>query len=150
MADYAIAACRSPEVDPEIFFTLDPEDEPNALARRRENGRRDAAARKVCARCPIRQECLEENLDAEYGVYGGLGPLSRRQLRSDLPYVDMIAVERAVDRDTRVLPSLTMADRNEVVRILARRGAGSREIADVLGMKRTSSARKAVKRLQSA
>ena len=40
-------------------------------------------AKKLCADCPIRLECLEYALaaDEEYGVWGGLSPVERRQLK---------------------------------------------------------------------
>jgi len=40
-------------------------------------------AKTLCADCPIRLECLEYALaaDEEYGVWGGLSPVERRQLK---------------------------------------------------------------------
>jgi WhiB family redox-sensing transcriptional regulator len=40
-------------------------------------------AKALCAECPIRLECLEYALaaDEEYGVWGGLSPVERRQLK---------------------------------------------------------------------
>jgi hypothetical protein len=40
-------------------------------------------AKKLCAGCPIRLECLEYALaaDEEYGVWGGLSPVERRRLK---------------------------------------------------------------------
>ncbi|MFF5980887.1 WhiB family transcriptional regulator [Streptomyces olindensis] len=41
-------------------------------------------AKQVCARCPVRGECLTEGLRAEdasrYGIYGGLTPEERTEL----------------------------------------------------------------------
>lgn len=35
----------------------------------------------VCARCPVRAECLAANLDAVDGIVGGTTPKQRRRLR---------------------------------------------------------------------
>ena len=41
-----------------------------------------AEAKKVCAGCTVKAECLEWGMeDIHYGVYGGLSPLERRNLR---------------------------------------------------------------------
>jgi Transcription factor WhiB len=51
------------------------------------SGRRTyAAARAVCAGCPVRAECLAEGLELEargpvFGVRAGLAPRQRRALR---------------------------------------------------------------------
>lgn len=64
------ADCTS--ADPEIFFP--------------EKGRIDqaAAARRICAGCPVKTECLEFALenDEEWGVWGGLSERERRRLKS--------------------------------------------------------------------
>jgi WhiB family redox-sensing transcriptional regulator len=39
-----------------------------------------AEAATVCAGCPIRVRCLEENLDIPDGIWGGLDPHDRGQL----------------------------------------------------------------------
>ena len=58
-------ACR--EVDPEMFFSPDAERGP-----RRRN--REAAAKALCAVCPVVKECLDHALKVRepYGVWGGL------------------------------------------------------------------------------
>jgi len=40
-------------------------------------------ARQICARCPVRDDCLSYALDADekYGIWGGLDPDERRKLR---------------------------------------------------------------------
>ncbi len=66
------AACR--DVDPERFFPT-AEDGPDRHAQ-------VTAAKAVCARCPVRAECLAEALARiPYGVAGGLTEHERRQLR---------------------------------------------------------------------
>ena len=41
-----------------------------------------AEARKVCSGCTVKAECLEWGMsDIYYGMYGGLSPLERRNLR---------------------------------------------------------------------
>ena len=40
-------------------------------------------ARKVCAGCEVREECLEVGMTEHfYGIFGGLTPKERRSLRS--------------------------------------------------------------------
>ena len=58
-------ACR--EADPETFFSPDAERGPRRRAR-------EAAAKAMCAVCPVVQQCLEHALTVRepYGVWGGL------------------------------------------------------------------------------
>ena len=66
------AACRV--VDPETFFPL-AESGPARHAQ-------TAAAKRVCAGCPVRTECLEWATDnLAYGFAGGLDAAERRALR---------------------------------------------------------------------
>ncbi|MFD0887055.1 WhiB family transcriptional regulator, partial [Streptosporangium algeriense] len=70
------ADCQS--VDPELFF-------PRVADTRggeRAETRAYAAARKVCARCPVQQECRAYALDRDerHGMWGGLTPGQRRRL----------------------------------------------------------------------
>jgi WhiB family transcriptional regulator, redox-sensing transcriptional regulator len=48
-----------------------------------ERGGSSKAARAVCARCDVREECLESALanQEEFGIFGGTSPHERRQLR---------------------------------------------------------------------
>ena len=66
------AACR--DQDPELFFPLS-EMGPGA--------RQADRAKAVCARCPVRAECLEYALDngLDHGVFGGTTETERRALR---------------------------------------------------------------------
>lgn len=65
------AACR--DEDPELFFPVS-EMGPGA--------RQVAQAKAVCARCPVRAECLTSALDSglDYGIFGGLTGGERRKL----------------------------------------------------------------------
>ena len=63
-------ACR--RADPSLFFS--PEDERGPRRRARES-----AAKQLCARCPVIDQCLKHALSAKepYGVWGGLTPAER-------------------------------------------------------------------------
>ena len=41
------------------------------------------AARSLCAGCPVRAECLEYGLKEQHGIFGGLCPKQRRELRRE-------------------------------------------------------------------
>lgn len=58
------------EVDPEMFFCP-----PNAWTA-------IAACKRVCAGCPVRDECLAHALEAgeQYGIWGGLTTKERKRL----------------------------------------------------------------------
>lgn len=60
------AACRGR--DTEVFFELG------------KSERRIRTARVVCEQCPVRAECLRENLTVPYGMFGGLTEAERRRL----------------------------------------------------------------------
>jgi WhiB family transcriptional regulator, redox-sensing transcriptional regulator len=66
------AACR--DEDPELFFPLSDQG-PGA--------RQADEAKAVCARCPVRERCLEYALDngLDHGIFGGLTETERRGLR---------------------------------------------------------------------
>lgn len=66
------AACL--DEDPELFFPIG--NTGPALLQVEE-------AKKVCARCPVRQECLDWALSAgqDYGVWGGMSEDERRALK---------------------------------------------------------------------
>jgi WhiB family redox-sensing transcriptional regulator len=57
------------QTDPEAFFP--------------DKGESTRLAKLVCARCPVRPECLEYALESgeRFGVWGGLSERERRQLR---------------------------------------------------------------------
>ena len=82
----ARAACRGS--DPELFF-------PTAESGPVRAGQ-VAAAKAVCARCPVRAACLAEALARiPYGIAGGLTEYERRRLR---------AGDRATARHCRPVP----------------------------------------------
>ncbi len=72
------AACTDPTIKPEIFFTSN------------ETGSRrgwDRKAKKVCAKCGVRTECLKAALRGSVrdGVWGGLNPTERHKLGGPKP-----------------------------------------------------------------
>jgi WhiB family transcriptional regulator, redox-sensing transcriptional regulator len=75
---WSLAACSS--ADPELFFPVSE----SGLSRRQV-----AAARAVCARCPVREQCLHYALAAGplHGVWGGKGEDERRLLRRRDPAI---------------------------------------------------------------
>jgi WhiB family redox-sensing transcriptional regulator len=69
-----LAACRG--ADASYFFA------PNYFEKRSEKLAREAVAKAVCARCPVRPECLEFALSVNdpHGIWGGLNEMERRAL----------------------------------------------------------------------
>ena len=70
------AACREPGIDPELFFPVG------------ESGpaiRQVAAAKAICARCPVAADCRAWALRTgePAGIWGGTTPEERRLLRGD-------------------------------------------------------------------
>lgn len=67
-------ACRG--VDPTLFFG------PNRFEPKRERLAREAAAKAICANCPVIEPCRESavRLEEGFGVWGGLGEVERRPL----------------------------------------------------------------------
>ncbi|MFC4001892.1 WhiB family transcriptional regulator [Prauserella oleivorans] len=65
------AACR--DEDPELFFPVS-DMGPGA--------QQTAEAKSICARCPVRDQCLSYALDngLDFGVFGGLTERERREL----------------------------------------------------------------------
>lgn len=65
------AACRAADVDPAWFWPS--------------RGQSNDEARAVCARCPVRQRCLDDALSrgewADHGIWGGTSERERRRLR---------------------------------------------------------------------
>ena len=71
------AACRGE--DASYFFA------PAYFEKRAEKLGREAMAKAICGRCPVREECLEFALGARdpHGVWGGLNEMERRILLRD-------------------------------------------------------------------
>jgi WhiB family redox-sensing transcriptional regulator len=69
---WSLAACQS--VDPDLFFPMSTTNPSRAEV---------AAAKTVCARCPVQAECLEYALGAGqlHGIWGGMNEEERRLLR---------------------------------------------------------------------
>lgn len=65
------AACR--DADPNHFYP------PEGAERRAE---REALAKRICAECVVRGDCLEQALTRgeSYGIWGGLNEVERRSL----------------------------------------------------------------------
>jgi len=84
------SACADPKLSPDIWFD-------------------DAdTARRICARCPVRDACLSYVLKVEresgeslLGVWGGLSPIQRRRLAAN---PDSLERMRRVRSKTRVRP----------------------------------------------
>ncbi len=59
------------QTDPEAFFP--------------ERGGSARAAKRVCASCPVQEQCLEYALrnDERFGVWGGLSERERRRLKRE-------------------------------------------------------------------
>jgi WhiB family redox-sensing transcriptional regulator len=68
------AACRGE--DSSLFFA------PNYFEKREEKEAREARAKVICHRCPVRDLCLEYALKIRepHGIWGGLNEFERRQL----------------------------------------------------------------------
>jgi WhiB family redox-sensing transcriptional regulator len=68
------AACRGE--DPSLFFA------PSYFEKRREKEEREAKAKRICARCRVREPCLEYSVRGRepHGIWGGLNEFERRQL----------------------------------------------------------------------
>ncbi|MFC8278393.1 WhiB family transcriptional regulator [Streptomyces sp. NPDC057271] len=72
------AACAAPNVDPDYFF---PEEKITKFSGA------GSRAKRICADCPVRDECLRAALDGREaaGIWGGLSPLERYALGGPRP-----------------------------------------------------------------
>ena len=77
-----LAACK--DEDPELFFPI------SAMG---PGARQAAQAKAVCARCPVRAECLGDALDngLDHGVFGGTTAEDRRRLTHTAPQRHRVA-----------------------------------------------------------
>ena len=121
------AACR--DADPETFF-------PTAESGP-EHDRQVATAKAVCARCPVRTECLDEALARiPYGIAGGLTEHERRTLRRPTATVSRAAAEDVLREGPR--PGVTgqeaARERAQAGRDLLARGRSARQIAQSCGV----------------
>jgi len=66
------AACRGE--NPDWFFA------PGHMEKKEERAAREAQAKAICARCPVRQQCLSFSLETRepHGIWGGLNEIERR------------------------------------------------------------------------
>jgi WhiB family redox-sensing transcriptional regulator len=69
-----LAACRGE--DSTYFFA------PSYFERRAEKNAREAVAKAICSRCPVRDECLEYALRTRdnHGIWGGMNEMERRAI----------------------------------------------------------------------
>jgi WhiB family redox-sensing transcriptional regulator len=67
------AACRG--YDANLFFA------PSQQESKEEREIRESQAKSVCARCPVREECLDFALATRepHGIWGGLNEIERRR-----------------------------------------------------------------------
>lgn len=79
------AACRGADV--EMFFSVEEADQQRAL--------------ELCARCEVRQECLESAIERRemYGIWGGMTESDRRTLIRDIRRREREARERRKKND---------------------------------------------------
>lgn len=121
----ARAVCRS--LDPETFLPTG-EDGPA-------HDRAVARAKRVCRRCPVRQECLAWALDAlPYGVAGGLSEDERRRTRQTTAQRARRATRRSVNPVRR-----GRSDRADVIaagKALLADGTPREQVARFLGVSR--------------
>jgi WhiB family transcriptional regulator, redox-sensing transcriptional regulator len=68
------AACKGPQAA--VFFP------PSQVERKDEREMREARAKEICAKCPVRRPCLDYALAIRepHGIWGGLNELERKQL----------------------------------------------------------------------
>lgn len=68
------ALCRGANAD--LFFA------PHHVEKKEDREAREAQAKAVCARCPVRRECLDFALAVRepHGIWGGLNEIERRRV----------------------------------------------------------------------
>jgi hypothetical protein len=120
------AACRN--TDPETFFPP---------AGKSDGSDPEAAAKRVCARCPVTGECLREALlhEESTGIWGGLNVRERRELLRIAASLRTMSAELASflangGRHVRAQPR----ERPAYVWFLRRQGWGPHRIAGALGL----------------
>lgn len=114
------AACTGPDMDAETWFpVVHTPGWQEQLTR----------AKEICARCPVRQECLEYALDTgqRAGVWGGLSEKERQELR-DGPALPGSHMDRCWENQ-------------EWIEQQVKAGVSRAEIARQLGVQRSSLSR---------
>lgn len=119
------AACR--DADPETFF-------PPAGGT---DDEREASAKRLCAGCPVTEECLREALlnEESTGIWGGLNVRERRELLRVAGTLGAISSELAAflaNGSRRIDPH--PRQRPAYVWFLRRRGWSPQRIAGALGL----------------
>ncbi|MER6434663.1 WhiB family transcriptional regulator [Streptomyces sp900105245] len=68
------AACASTQIDPGIFYPPERRGAPG--------GDRIRAAKKICQKCPVSEQCLAAALSGaeEHGIWGGFTAIERRKM----------------------------------------------------------------------
>jgi WhiB family redox-sensing transcriptional regulator len=102
LADWwSLAACQS--ADPDLFFPI---------ATSGPALKQVAGAKAVCARCPVRTDCLRYALAADplQGIWGGLSEEERRLLRQREAKARMRAARRAAQLAPARIPVRVTAD----------------------------------------
>ena len=64
-------------------------------------------AKRMCRRCPIRQQCQDEGWKHPYGVFGGLSPADRRRMDPER-YAEAV---KAYERESARLDRMILARR---------------------------------------
>lgn len=122
--------CRSKGADPELWHSTHPADV--------------AAAKEACASCPVMEQCRQLGFDGdEYGTWGGLTRLERRQQMScticDKPaHVPRTRpaesqVARCLEHAMRRTPKSPWENEQEVIALI-NNDCSVREMAAVLGL----------------
>ena len=120
------AACLS--VDPELFFPT--ADKGHAYLEQ------VAAAKAVCARCPVRSECLDEAVKRiPYGIAGGLTPEERRHGGAREPLNPTAALE------VGLRPGARRVEVEAAGRVLLARGVTPSEVSRRCGVSERTVAR---------
>lgn len=124
--------CTATGVDPEWFFSDDPDDV--------------QLAKDVCAGCTSRDQCLADYLYEPYGMFGGLTQQERSEwaeLRPPLSSnLDAIVVERLTLGER--VPTATKNERDEAIRVLLAKGHPYRQVAEHMGLSKKTIERRLV------
>lgn len=118
------ALCR--EVDPDLFFP--------------EKGEPSTQAKRICAQCPVRRQCLDKALERgeRHGIWGGESERARRAMehrarvvagdRTVPGEVDMGKVRRIADEGRRAGERMNRAECEALYLLLLSRGLSGRDM----------------------